>query len=68
MTEAERAEEITDALFDEALDCTTYNMTYDNKGGPIFDVENGDTLPSNFSNGEGMYLGDGVWVSMDFFD
>ena len=40
----------------------------DIKGGPIYDTENGDSPPENFYNGEGMYLGDGVWVSMDFFD
>ena len=40
----------------------------DIKGGPIYDTENGDCPPESFYNGEGMYLGDGVWVSMDFFD
>ena len=40
----------------------------DIKGGPIYDTENGDSPPESFYNGEGMYLGDGVWVSMDFFD
>lgn len=40
----------------------------DIKGGPIYDTENGDSPPDSFYNGEGMYLGDGVWVGMDFFD
>ena len=61
MTEAERAFEITDPLYDECVES-------DIKGGPIYDTEAGDYPPDSFYNGEGMYLGDGVWVSMDFFD
>ena len=38
------------------------------KGGPIYDTEAGEFPPDSFYNGEGMYLGDGVWVGMDFFD
>lgn len=61
MTEAEREFEITDPLYTEYVEAEP-------KGGPIYDMEDGENPPDCFYNGEGMYLGDGIWVGMDFFD
>ena len=72
MTEAEKAFEDLDPAVEELLDAQDYveslEKEADIKGGPIYDTEYGDSPPDNFYNGEGMYLGDGVWVGMDFFD
>ena len=38
-----------------------------NPKGQYYDTEYGDNPPSHIYE-SGMYLGDGVWVSQDFFD
>jgi len=60
MTEAEREFEITDSLYSEYIEA-------ENKGGPVFDMEDGEN-PPDFLVDDGMYLGDGIWVASDFFE